>query len=76
VVVGDQLIRLRAAWLLATAAGLMAASPIAYLVGNAGRLDAVTPELVLGNRWPHWLAAAALAALAAGVARDIGRRPA
>ena len=51
------------------------AVPVAWLVGNAGRWQQVTPDLVMKNPWPHVLAAAGLLLLVVGVIRqETGRR--
>lgn len=67
----------RAGVLLWSGVGLLALAPVAYLVGNADRLSAVTsagvtPGLVSGNLWPHRLAVLALVLLVAGVLQQEG----
>jgi hypothetical protein len=62
--------------------GLVALAPLAYLLGNLGRLDLVTPDLVSANLLPQVLVAAGLALVTVAVTAEVlgsgpgdGRRP-
>ena len=57
--------------LLFVAVVLFAAVPVAWVLGNAERLDTVSPQLVTQNRWPSVLAATALLLLVLGVVREV-----
>ncbi len=49
---------------------LLVLCPVTFVVGNASRWGVITPDLVLQNEWPHWLAAVALLLLFVGVWRE------
>ena len=50
---------------------LVAATPIAFIVGNGGRFGSIGYELVTDNPWPHLLAGAGMALVLLGVAADV-----
>jgi arabinofuranan 3-O-arabinosyltransferase len=56
--------------LLALSTVLLALCPVVFMAGNLSRWGDVTPDLVLRNDWPHWLAATALLLLCVGVWRE------
>ena len=49
---------------------LLVLCPLAFMVGNLPRWGQISPDLVLQNEAPHWLAASALLLLLVGVWRD------
>ncbi len=56
--------------LLAMSAVSFGLVPVLWVAGNADSLGAVSPDLVLGNRLPGWVAAVGLTLLVVGIWRD------
>jgi hypothetical protein len=56
--------------LLIGALAALALAPVAWVVGNAGRLGEVSPRLVTDNPWPGGLAAVGVTLLVAGTVLD------
>lgn len=63
--------RVPARRVIGVAAVLLALTPIAWIIGNHGRIGEVTFALVTANRWPGVLAGVALVVLAVGVVWDL-----
>jgi hypothetical protein len=59
--------------LIALGVLLLALCPVAFIAGNLPRWGEISPDLVLQNEAPHWIAASALLLLSVGVWRDDAR---